>query len=49
MREMKGIEMNESFCISTCTSSCEKGFYYEKFSHDSINNNLLYVREGRLA
>jgi len=49
MSEMKEIEMNEDFSTSAFASTCEKGFYYEKFSHDSLNNNLVYMREGRLA
>jgi len=30
MSEMKEIEMNEDFCISTCTPTCEKGIYDNK-------------------
>jgi len=45
MSEMKEIEMNEDFCISTCTPTCEKGIYDNKKLNPSTGGKKKDMRD----
>jgi hypothetical protein len=52
MKEMKSTGMNAKSCISTCISTCKKGFYQTISSNPDgvvkITSSKNVVLEGRL-